>query len=451
MKDITKALELDGAKLPIIHGHTRIELTNVKSGGKKIIEHDNTFQSNILSAALRSLGESKSNPWSNNDWAARPLWRNLCGGILLFRDAIDNSGGDVEYMPASNLMVANGSYGVSNSSTPTELGSYNSIESSTGGASSITFVYDWDTSHSNGTIGCICLTSEQGGYIGYGNASGGNASLMDLLTVQSAPSANSAHGYYNGKKYFCTEINYTAKTVTFKKGVDGITKETIFSGQDWETFTVSYSGSLAGSGTTNSYALQVSEEEIGLFKSSTADSISNGSSGGVLVYNMKTNTATVTTIQNTSGYDVYVYNRGVGFLKDSAGNFYFPTRSNRVAKFNSSGVFVQLYTNIGNGDTLLPVKFTDDILGFAYGSSNPIKLIYGNNALPTNGKSANYDKIIYSKSIDAMCAVNAGQMAQAMLRPFHNPMYLSTINNLDTAVTKDNTQTMKVIYTLTEV
>ena len=35
-------------------------------------------------------------------------------------------------------------------------------------------------------------------------------------------------------------------------------------------------------------------------------------------------------------------------------------------------------------------------------------------------------------------------------KSYYNPMFLSTINNLDSTVTKNNTQTMKVTYTLTE-
>ena len=61
---------------------------------------------------------------------------------------------------------------------------------------------------------------------------------------------------------------------------------------------------------------------------------------------------------------------------------------------------------------------------------------------PTN---ANTGSFIYNDQLDAMFTnrINGGSV-------YKNPLYLATINNLVTSVTKDSTQTMKVIYTLTE-
>ena len=117
----------------MIHGKTKIELYNPNTKIKQIIREENTFQSSILANFMRGLGEANNNPFSNSTFRGAKPWTNLVGGILLFKNAIDISGGAVEYMPAGNQMIANGSYGVSNGSSendPTEMGSFNANESS---------------------------------------------------------------------------------------------------------------------------------------------------------------------------------------------------------------------------------------------------------------------------------------------------------------------------------
>lgn len=447
MKDIAKHFEFEDVKLPLIKGHTRIELTSVKDGSKRIIEHENTFQSDVIARQLRSLGAVKNSPWNNNTWAGRPLWRNLVGGIFLFRDAIDLSGGDVEYMPATNAMIANGAYNVSNNATPVELGSYNSIESSTGGANSLVFVYDWGTSQGNGTIGCVCLTSETGGYIGYGNASGGNAALRNISENQEG-TYNGAHLYYNGKKIRIAAVDYSTKKITVAKGVDGVTKASVFLNQDDAETEVTYTGNPLGSGTDNTFARPVSSTEIFVFKSAQADTIPNGSSGGILIYDASTDTASVVTITNTSGKTLYPYSSvGLGVAKDGDGNFLIKASDNAVAVFDDTGTFIELLADCGGSNGIIG-QITPDIVAAATGSASPLRFIYGSDILPTNGNaSLNF---VYNAALDAICLHDAPHLIDRSIMPRKNPLYLATVNNLDTAVVKDNTQTMKVIYTLTE-
>ena len=94
--------------------------------------------------------------------------RASADSLLLLKDS-ETVGN--KFMSLGNVMVGNGSYGVSNSGNPSELGSYNSQESSESGTE-IVQVYDFATSQANGEISCVCLTSRVGGYIGYGNRSG---------------------------------------------------------------------------------------------------------------------------------------------------------------------------------------------------------------------------------------------------------------------------------------
>ena len=71
-----------------------------------------------------------------------------------------------------------------------------------------------------------------------------------------------------------------------------------------------------------------------------------------------------------------------------------------------------------------------------------------NKLYPRNtGVNADYYKTIapYKSDNTAYCRSNANSQAYGGRRND----YLATINNLSSAVTKDSTQTMKVIYTLT--
>ena len=447
MIDKATKLALRDQKAREICGHTRIILTDVKTGKQKVVEHKNTFQSAYLTSYLRGLGLANNSPFRNSTWAGRPLWRNLCGGILLFRDAIT---APEEYAPATNLMVGNGSFGISNSGTPAELGSYNSIESATSGASSLTLVYDWGTSQGNGTIGCVCLTSETGGYIGYGNASGASAELRSVLVNQDATQAG-AHAYYNGKRIRIVGVDYTAKKITVAKSNDCVTVASIFEGQNEETTEISYSGNPLGSGTTNTSYRAVSASEIMVFKSQQADDIASGSSGGLLFYDITTDTAQVITINNTSGATLYPYTSGpqLPVTRDTAGNIYIAAAGGALAKFDNTGTFVKLYNSIG-GSTTLSGMITPSIPFAAAGNSSAINMIYGADARPTNGSTP--AALTHFTAIDALCRQNEARndASNGYLIPYKNPLYLATINNLETAITKDSTQTMKIIYTLTE-
>jgi hypothetical protein len=447
MRDKATQLALRDQETRRICGHTRIILTDVKTGKQKVVEHKNTFQSAYLTSYLRGLGLANNSPFNNSTWRGRPLWRNMCGGILLFRDAIT---APAEYAPATNLMVGNGAYGVSNSGTPTELGSYNSIESATGGASSLTFVYDWGTSQGNGTIGCVCLTSETGGYIGYGNASGASATLRSIIENQESNYAG-AHAYYNGQRIRIVDVDYSTKKITVAKSNDCVTVASIFEGQNEETTEISYSGTPLGNGSTNIFYRAASDSEIFVFKSSSADAIPSGSSGGLLFYNFKTDTAQVITINNTSGQQITPYRTTsqVGVTRDTAGNIYIAGQGSDLVQFDSSGAYVKTFTGLASS---LPTfgMLTPSIPFAAAGNSAPINMIYGADARPTNGSTPS--ALTHFPEIDALCRQYEGRanVNTGDLMPYKNPLYLATINNLETAITKDSTQTMKIIYTLTE-
>ena len=450
MIDTAKTIIINNPDFSRVEGRTRIELTNVKTGERKIIEHKNTFQSAVLAAQLRSLGAANNSPWANSTLAGRPLWRNLLGGILLFRDEITPP---ASYAPATNLMVANGAFGVTNNGTPAELGSYNSIESSTSGTNSLSFVYDWGTSQGNGTISCVCLTSELGGYIGYGNASGQSAASKRSINQNQPGNAIGAHMYYNGKRIRVVSVDYTAKKITIAKSNDQLSNASVFFGQNETQEQVSYTGTPIGNGAGNTYVSAISSAEIFIFKSETANQIANGESAGLLIYNAQTNTASVMTINNTSGKRIAFYDdSSLHATRAENGGILLPSTDGTAVLFDSSGVFVRNYENIGGSFSVMGTAGPG--LAFSASSSSAaMNFLYGADARPTNG-TAPY-QMEYIAAIDAIGCHQRAMLTNSdtgadKLIPFKSPLYLGTINNLDNPVTKDSTQTMKVIYTLTE-
>ena len=199
----------------MIHGETRIVLKNPISGNiLKDITSENTFQPTALQNFTHCLGEDLHGIPSYN-------WDDLVGGIFLFRDSITT--GNL-YMPASNIMVGNGAYGIANADLPNELGTYNSQESSAS-ASAITQVYDFATNQANGQIGCVCLTSKVGGQIGYGNGSGRRTNINFTQGQTGSVIVGGNATLVNNIEYSFT---LTGDILTVKKTKKSITQGTVF-------------------------------------------------------------------------------------------------------------------------------------------------------------------------------------------------------------------------------
>lgn len=444
-KDKTKNFNLPMNPLANVKGHTKIELTDIHTGKKQVIEHDNAFQPGVLANYMRSLGAFNNNPYDNDTWNGQAIWRNLVGGILLFRDAIDNLNGEVEYMPDGNQMTANGAYGVVNSGQPVELGSWNSIESVIG-ADSIVMVYDWDTSHGNGTIGCICLSSETGGYIGYGNPSGVAASTRNFFSNQNSRSVvgfihhNSRYEIHDGG------IRKTKLCVTEGSVFDGIQKniEHAWTGNAW------VADSIGGKAVC--------------FTSNWGTKVEPGGSFTLDIFDCATEMFETKTIINSSGATI-----GFRHASCADGIVYFAryvdaySNSNPLYGFSlTDGSFVGASVLSGGINSAYMGKLTDDLLMCGdYDNITRIKTDSQDNTSwkVTNGiirgyaTSTNFYSVCYDPVLKAIIRNGNGKSDSSIDRchAFKNPLYLATVNNLDTPVTKNNTQTMKVTYTLTEV
>lgn len=205
MNDRLKPLALNSINLKPFKGHCKIELIDAKTGKREVQEHDN-----MVTKALDYLVQNggMTNPSIFN--AGRDLFTNLVGGVMCLDTALDEDD-EIVTVPSGVVMTANGAYGVLNSGNPTELGSFNEIESGWQQDGAFKAVYDWNTSQGNGLINCVSITSYYGGYCGIGNklsqaTKSGNQSINVFNSVYSR-SLSHYIGTLNNRAYTLTTAN----------------------------------------------------------------------------------------------------------------------------------------------------------------------------------------------------------------------------------------------------
>ena len=159
-----------------LRGHTRIELTDCRTGRRKIYEKDNLV-TGALQEIFTPLGiYTDSNlltPQGEGDEAG--LLAYACGGLLLYDRAMPAETA-TRFAPAEAQVVGCGAYGAANTGENRLRGSFNSVESSIDPeAGTATFVYDFSTQQANGTIAAACLTHRSGGYLASGDTNLSNA------------------------------------------------------------------------------------------------------------------------------------------------------------------------------------------------------------------------------------------------------------------------------------
>lgn len=469
MKDKASNFPLNELKVPTMHGHTRIELKNVKTGLKEVVESENTFQSGALANFLRTYGYARGSKYTNNSsFTGRDTWKNLVGGLFLFKNGI-NVG--TEYMPAGNQMVGCGVEETTNGGSatdPNEMGSWNATESSAT-ASAITQVYDFTTDQANGTIGCVCLTSRMGGLIGYGNASKKVKGLYNLSGEQ--PIFNNiwrSQMPYNGKYYLSAIVS---------NGILSITKcrRNLFTGSVFEGFSKTETFDLSEVGNpynvTDTYSLYLQEYTAGKvrfvlnYSGGTNVSIQPSGTAYYYEYDIENNTLQLKSFVNSSQHTFYwngasqpidrwyVCFRGdYIFVILSSSNYHlliFNANTSELLadiagapyNFTYGGITIG---DLGNGLYVIPLSYRQNYdAEFPSGSGSVVWDSVANTIKIIN---LSYNNICtYIPSMN--CLYGVGNDNTSI---FSHPLYLATINNIQ-PVTKTAAQTMKVTYTLTEV
>ena len=415
---------LPNMDIQTVKGTTKIELYNPTTRIKKVYRDENTFQSAMVAKYMRGLGQAgiRLDTYS---------WTNILGGLFLFRDQITEG---TQYMPKGNKMVGNGSYLVTNAGNPPELGTFNEIESSAS-VSAITQVYDFATNQANGNINCVCLTSRTGGHIGYGNASGTKfPTLKSFYDGMGTQGVGSAHAMRNNYKYECT---YDLPILTVKKTYIPITVGSIKAGlSDNITFDLTDYGMPDGQNI--GYFCQ--DGQYLYFVDSNRANAGAGSTVTYYKLDLDTDTLSTGTFTNSStatvtGWYGFSVAHGLAFISSNNGVQVFDLSTSVLVKSNIGGYGYPyagglIILNIGN-------------YPYFYDTTNDT--IY-----PTNGAFVLSYNTGYNQWYEATMDIIYNRQYNEGAPVTSNPLYLATINNLDSQVTKTAAQTMKVTYTLTE-
>lgn len=161
--DKTEKKTLGGVRLPKVHGHTVLTLTDAKTGREvKRIEKDNLVTGAVAQIfAQNYLGAIK--------YADITPVRDMFGGVLLFYDALTESEDAVLLPdPSVNPVIAYAGQ-TAHATANTKRGNPNNAAGGSGptlDGKGYKFVWDWATNQGNGTISAAALTFKDFGDIG---------------------------------------------------------------------------------------------------------------------------------------------------------------------------------------------------------------------------------------------------------------------------------------------
>lgn len=163
MKDKTTKQTLNGVRLPKVHGHTVLTLTDAKTGREvRRIEKDNLVTEAVAKIFLQNyLGAIKYGDIT-------PV-RDMFGGVFLFYNSLTESETTVLLPdPTSNPVIAYAGQ-TAHATANTKRGNPNNASGGSGPTSDgkgYKFVWDWATNQGNGTISAASLTYKDFGDIG---------------------------------------------------------------------------------------------------------------------------------------------------------------------------------------------------------------------------------------------------------------------------------------------
>lgn len=487
-----------------VKGKTVIELTDVNTG--KVEKHEDcNMITNGLQEFLDPCGSWGIYPFANESVRNTAVRNTLTGGIFLFDSKLDEDVTNT-YANASVKMVGNGALGISNGSSVTELGSYNSAESGVQADGSIKYVYDFLTSQANGTIQSVCLTSKAGGYMGYGNESLKRVydaglknteyqndiyKYTNFLNLEGSFYAPCMmYAVYNEDAVYVVDPNslksltpvgelHWTKTgkIRINKYRLGVKSVGLTDYNYVNSLIASYDVAIpqdildymsAGSG---SYYLDIvapvadgNKREIFIIFSKNATSCANGKFFWLMKID-KDMQATSHKITNNTGYNIYnmaLAPRNNYYNNCAFDNDYFWCWIQKNGNYNLVGIKYAdstqiIETDVYIGDNIALTKTYDHMLEYGSIYVNNINSRNRNvfntvrqkalavNGYLENGSYSGYFKVLFVDRKGLYLCCNSNDYFYLI----KDPRYLATINNLTEPVVKTASKTMKITYILT--
>lgn len=409
MKDTINPIGLDLTKN--LHGHVRIETRDRWTGKVVDSQEKDNLITNMPQKLVSMLAWQRMGDTSASEMLPYPFYSRSLGGLLLFDSTLTASANNI-WLPANAKIVAMA--GQDANSSDVNRGSYNASES-TLTSNGFTSVWDFLTSQANGTIASLARThfkfADSAGFYKYDSSH----PYLSLLTGSFSfypLGYNDSEGYIyvggNGSSAYPYSNIYKAKFSFDEVGLSG--------GVDKNVTLVKTLTSSDG----NTYAYQF-----------TYDKWANN-----FIY-LSDNTLHIVEMDGT--HSTKTLSSGSGRLGVTE-NYYWKYSSGTAWRYQKTNVSnVTSYSSLaGNG--IAPCE--NDIITIF--SNSKWAMLYPDGtsfivdaSMPANGSSS-------FKQVGACYTYNA---SNNLWLPSH---YLGTIANLDSPVTKTNSQTMKITYTLTE-
>ena len=481
-----------------LKGSAVIELTDVRTGHREIVKHDNLVTTAIDSllnelppSVLYSAGYNLNNK-------LLPVIPNLIGGILLYTNALAEQP-SMHYAPNDNTVVGYSSNEV-NSGEDTKRGSLNLTESGVlEDGSGYRFVFDFANTQGNGTIHALSLTSKLGGLGAVGTAMAGYIGMLissgtskDWPVKHAAitsidPDTEVAYAVYLTEENTVTvdeivcwnrtislmkdltpgEVKATRTLTTNSFGVGSSAWHAAFcDGGDGFIYGFQHSGNTAGNSTGSATILYIKISKSDW--SFTEGSFTIPAQIWALGFQTRRNLNTNFIVQDGQLYLVK-YDKS-GILKVNLEN-----PSDVVELDNSDGITVDVpATNTSNYTTDLgttaayyfyngcALNRIGNILYFANGYIENDRLIQTTKRTTLTAAPYGYGNyccgrpnvqvgpyVIWVSShwgyVDRNSTAGSARLHLSWMTP-----YLATINNLDTPVEKTADKTMKITYILRE-
>ena len=146
--------------VPKLHGHTKITLTDVKTGAKKVIEKDN-----LVTNAVANI--YASNFFGAMDYTKVTPLKDMFGGVLCFEDELTElAANTLPPCEAENKLIAHAGQTAHSSASTTRGNPNGTLSGEIQNGKGYKFVWDFST-QVVGTISALALTHKWGGDIGF--------------------------------------------------------------------------------------------------------------------------------------------------------------------------------------------------------------------------------------------------------------------------------------------
>ena len=416
MTDNFRPIDFDLAKR--LHGHVRVETRDRWTG--RVVESQE--KENLVTDAAAKMIQTAQ--FGNlNNWV--PVYSTLLGGLMLFDNTLTENASNI-YFPSSAKLV--GYAGQVADSSNTLCGSYNANESIFT-SNGFTTVWDFLTSQANGTIASLARTSHMikdnplFGYSYSGSSFGtSGTSLSSSINVIGYDETNHI-------LYFTVTTDITDSGISLNKNT--IYKESIY---------------IDKIGLTSPINAQKAEAVKTLTSSDGTASAYNwvyDKYDNNFVYIAST-TIHLVAIDGTHTTKTATGVSGQRFAVTE--NYYWVANGTtlyRIQKSNTANI--QTYTV--QGTNIAPSE-NDILYAWPSGFGNMSRVYPDGTVITLSAKTASSTQSFAQsdyKNVGTLFGVRANGTAVYALTN-----YLGTIANLDSAVTKTSSQTMKITYTLTE-